>query len=168
MILLFLPWLPRMSFPYETWQALKTLVLDFTFFATTSTNVIPLWNLASTQNIGQSLPPKKFRIFWIFLDFTIHAKIIWAKTEMGTGQHFFHECKWHAHIGDVFLNILISYLNFSELVWIFYEVFKVTVKRSKGKSIRGAKWFGRDRVFSETRGKPAECDPTRGIKSIIF
>ena len=41
------------------------------------------------------------------------------------------------------------------------------VKRSKGKSIRGAKWFGQEQVFSETRGKPAECDPTRGIKSII-
>ena len=93
--------------------------------------------------------------------------MIWAKTEMGTRQHFFHECKWHAHIGDAFLNILISYLNFSELVWIFYEVFKVMVKRSKGKSIRGAKWFGQEQVFSETRGKPAECDPTRGIKSII-
>ena len=146
---------------------MKFWSIDFCFFATTSTNVIPLWNLASTQNIGQSLPPIFFRIFRIFLDFTVHAKIIWAKTEMGTGQHFFHECKWHAHIGDAFLNILISYLNFSELVWIFYEVFKVMVKRSKGKSIRGAKWFGQEQVFSETRGKPAECDPTRGIKSII-
>ena len=143
---------------------MKFWSIDFCFFATTSTNVIPLWNLASTQNIGQSLPPKKFRIF---LDFTIHAKIIWAKTEMGTGQHFFHECKWHAHIGDAFLNILISYLNFSELVWIFYEVFKVMVKRSKGKSIRGAKWFGQEQVFSETRGKPAEWDTTKGTKLII-
>ena len=86
---------------------------------------------------------------------------------MGTSQHFFHECKWHAHIGDAFLNILISYLNFSMLVWIFYEVFKVMVKQSKGKSISAAKWFGQEQVFSETRGKPAECDPTRGIKSII-
>ena len=41
------------------------------------------------------------------------------------------------------------------------------VKQSKGKSIRGAKWFGQEQVFLETRGKPAECDPTRGIKSII-
>ena len=41
------------------------------------------------------------------------------------------------------------------------------VKRSKGKSIRGAMWFGQEQVFSETRGKPAECDLTRGIKSII-
>ena len=108
-----------------------------------------------------------FRIFRFFLDFTVHAKMIWAKTKMGTGQHVFHECKWHAHIGDAFLNILISYLNFSELVWIFYEVFKVMITQSKGKSIRGAKWFGQEQVFSETRGKPAECDPTRGIKSII-
>ena len=41
------------------------------------------------------------------------------------------------------------------------------VKRSKGKSIRGANWFGQEQVFPETRGKPAECDPTRGIKSIF-
>ena len=41
------------------------------------------------------------------------------------------------------------------------------VKQSKGKSIRGAKWFGQEQVFSETKGKPAECDPTRAIKSII-
>ena len=41
------------------------------------------------------------------------------------------------------------------------------VKQSKGKSIRGAKWFGQEQVFLETRGKPAECDPTRGIRSII-
>ena len=41
------------------------------------------------------------------------------------------------------------------------------VKRSKGKSIRGAKWFGQEQMFSKTRGKPAECDSTRGIKSII-
>ena len=92
--------------------------------------------------------------------------MIWAKTEIGTVKHFFHEWKWHAHIGDAFLNILISYLNFSEFVWMFYEVFKVMVKRSKGKSIRGAKWFGQEQVFSETRGKPAECDPTRGINQL--
>ena len=35
------------------------------FFAMTSTNVISLWNLAITQNIGQSLPP----IFLEFLEF---------------------------------------------------------------------------------------------------
>ena len=107
------------------------------------------------------------KLFLEFLDFTIHAKIIWAKTKMGTGQHFFHECKWHAHIGDAFLNILISYLNFSELVWIFYEVFKVMVKRSKGKSIRGAKWLGQKRWLLEIRGKTAEWDTTRGINLII-
>ena len=146
---------------------MKFWSIDFCFFATTSTNVIPSWNLASTQNIGQSFTPICFRIFRIFLDFTMHAKIIWAKTKMGTGQHFFHEWKWHAHIGDAFLNILISYLNFSELVWIFYEVFKVMVKRSKGKSIRGAKWFGQEQMFSETRGKLAKWDTTKGTKLII-
>ena len=56
--------------------------------------------------------------FWIFLDFSIHAKIIWARTQMGNFQHFFHDCKWHAHIGYVFLNILVSYFYFSKLVWI--------------------------------------------------
>ena len=50
---------------------------------------------------------------------------------------------------------------------IFYEFFKVMVKRSKGKSIRGAKWFGQEEVFSETRGKPAEWDTTKGTKLII-
>ena len=40
---------------------------------------------------------------------------------------------------DVLLNILVSYLHFSDLVRISYEVFELTVKRSKGKSIRGAK-----------------------------
>ena len=128
---IFVPRVPQMSFPYETWQALKTLVKVCHQF------------------------------FLEFLDFIVHAKMIWAKTEMGTHQHFFHECKSHPHIGDAFLNILISYLNFSDLVWIFYEVFKVMVKRSKGKSVRGAKWFGQEQVFSETRGKPAECDPTQ-------
>ena len=106
-------------------------------------------------------------IFWIFLEFTIHGGIKRAKTQMCSFQHFFHECKWHAHIGDAFLNILISYLNFSELVWIFYEVFKVMVKRSKGKSIRGAKWFGQEQMFSETRGKLAKWDTTKGTKLII-
>ena len=70
-----------------------------------------------------------FWSFWIFLDFTIHGGSIRAKTEMGTFQHFFHECKWHWHIGVVFLNILVSYLHFFDLVWISYEVFKV---RSNG------------------------------------
>ena len=135
--LIFLPRLPQMTFPCETWQALKTLIKVCHQF------------------------------FLHFLDFTVHATIIWAKTLMGTFQHFFHECKWHWHIGDVFMNILVSYLHFSDLVWISYEVFKLTVKRSKGKSIRGAKWFGQEQVFSETSGKSVECDPTRGIKSII-
>ena len=40
------------------------------------------------------------------------------------------------------------------------------VKWSKGKSIRGAKWFGQEQVFSETRGKPAEWDTTKGTKLI--
>ena len=105
--------------------------------------------------------------FWIFLEFTIHGGIKRAKTWMCTFQHFFHECKWHWHIGDVFLNILVSYLHFSDLVWISYEVFKLTIKRSKGKSIRGAKWFGQEQVFLETRGKPAEWDTTKGTKLII-
>ena len=117
----FLPRLPQMSFPYETWQALKTLVKVCHHF---------------------------FRIFRFFLDFSVHAKIIWAKTEMRTGQHCFHECKWHARIGDAFLNILISYLNFSDLVLFFYEDFKVMIKRSKGKSIRRSKWFWQEQVFS--------------------
>ena len=146
---------------------MKFWIIDFCFFATTSMNVIPLWNLASTQNIGQSLPPNFFRIFRIFLDFKFHAKIIWARTEMGTSQHFFHECKWYAHIGDAFLNILVSYLNFFVLVWMFYVVFKGKVKQSKGKRIRGAKWFGQEQVFSGTRGKPAEWDTTKGTKLII-
>ena len=117
LIFVFLPRLPRISFPYETWQTLKTSVKVCHHF---------------------------FRIFRIVLDFTIHAKVIWAKIKMGTGQHFFHECKWHAHIGDVFLNILISYLNFSELVWIFYEVFKVKVQTVKGQKNKRSKvvWAG--------------------------
>ena len=36
-----------------------------------------------------------------------------------------------------------------------------------GKSISGAKWFGQEQVFSETRGKPAEWDTTKGTKLII-
>ena len=145
-----LPSFIRKWHSWKSWQKNKNQCSKISFFPTTSTNVIPLWNLASTENIGQSLRPiffRIFRIFRIFLEFTIHAKVIWAKTKMGIGQHFFHECKWHAPIGDVFLNILISYLNFSELVWSFYEVFKVMVKRSKGKSIRGAKCFGRNKCF---------------------
>ena len=105
--------------------------------------------------------------FWIFLDFTIHGGIKRAKTRMCTFQHFFHECKWHWHIGDVFLNILVSYLHFSDLVWISYEVFKLTVKRSKGKSIRGAKWLGQNRWLLGIRGKTDEWDTTRGINLII-
>ena len=159
-----LPTFIREWHSWKSWQKTKINGPKFHFFTTTSTNVIPLWNLASTQNIGQSLSPNFFRIV---LDFTVHAKMIWAKTEIGTVKHFFHECKWHAHIGDAFLDILISSLNFSELVWIFYEVFKVMVKQSKGKSIRGAKWFGQEQVFSETRGKPAEWDTTKGTKLII-
>ena len=86
---------------------------------------------------------------------------------MGTFQHFFHECKWHWHIGDVFLNILVSYLHFFDFVWISYEVFKLTVKRSKGKSIRGAKWLGQNRWLLGIRGKTDEWDTTRGINLII-
>ena len=108
-----------------------------------------------------------FEFFWIFWDFPIHAKIIWARIEMGNFQHFFHDCKWHAHIGDVFLKILISYLYFSELVWICSEVFKLTVKRSKGKSIRWAKWLGQNRCVFETRGKSDEWDITRGRNVIV-
>ena len=136
--LLFLPRLPRMSFPDKTWQALKTFVI-----------------------ICHQI------YFWIFLDFTILGGMIRAKTRMGTFQHFFHECKWHWHVGDVFPNILVSYLHFSNLVWISYEVFKPTVKRSKGKSIRRAKWLGQDRWLSGIRGKTAEWDTTRGINLII-
>ena len=108
-----------------------------------------------------------FWFFLIFLEFTIHGGIKRAKTRMCTFQHFFHECKWHWHIGDVFLNILVSYLHFSDLVWISYEVFKLTVKRSKGKSIRGAKWLGQNRWLLGIRGKTDEWDTTRGINLII-
>ena len=86
---------------------------------------------------------------------------------MCTFQHFFHECKWHWHIGDVFLNILVYYLHFFDFVWISYEVFKLTVKRSKGKSIRGAKWLGQNRWLLGIRGKTDEWDTTRGINLII-
>ena len=130
-----------MSFPNETWQSLRTfVVLCHHIF---------------------------FEFFWIFLEFTIHGGIKRAKTRMCTFQHFFHECKWHWHIGDVFLNILVSYLHFSDLVWISYEVFKLTVKRSKGKSIRGAKWLGQNRWLLGIRGKTDEWDTTRGINLII-
>ena len=108
-----------------------------------------------------------FLNFFEFLEFTIHGGIKSAKTRMCTFQHFFHECKWHWHIGDVFLNILVSYLHFSDLVWISYEVFKLTVKRSKGKSIRGAKWLGQNRWLLGIRGKTDKCDTTRGINLII-
>ena len=130
-----------MLFPDETWQTLKTFViLCHQIF---------------------------FEFFWTFLDFTTHGGSVRAKTRMGTFQHFFHECKWHWHIGDVFLNILVSYLHFSDLVWISYEVFKLTVKRSKGKSIRGAKWLGQNRWLLGIRGKTDEWDTTRGINLII-
>ena len=132
---------PRMLFPDETWQALKTFVI------------------LCHQII--------FEFFWTFLVFTIHGGSIRAKTRMGTFQHFFHECKWHWHIGYVFLNILVSYLHFSDLVWISYEVFKLMVKRSKGKSIRGAKWLGQNRWLLGIRGKTDDWDTTRGINLII-
>ena len=135
--LFFLPRHPRMLFPDETWQALKTFVIFATNF------------------------------FWTFLDFTIHGGSIRAKTQMGTFKHFFHECKWHWHIGDVCPNILVSYLHFSDLVWISYEVFKLTVKQSKGKSIRGAKWLGQNRWLLGIRGKTGVWDTTRGINLII-
>ena len=108
-----------------------------------------------------------FECFQKNLEFTIHGGIKRAKTRMCTFQHFFHECKWHWHIGDVFLNILVSYLHFSDLVWISYEVFKLTVKRSKGKSIRGAKWLGQNRWLLGIRAKTDEWDTTRGINLII-
>ena len=108
-----------------------------------------------------------FFIFWTFLDFTSHGGSMRAKTRMVTSQHFFHECKWHWHIGDVFMNILVSYLHFSDLVWISYEVFKLTVKWSKGKSIRGAKWLGQNRWLLGIRGKTDEWDTTRAINLII-
>ena len=133
----FFPRLPRMSFHNETWQALRTLVVLC------------------------------HHLFLNFLEFTIHGGIKRAKTRMCTFQHFFHECKWHWHIGDVFPNILVSYLHFSDLVWISYEVFKLTVKRSKGKSIRGAKWLGQNQWLLGIRGKTDEWDTTRGINLII-
>ena len=68
-LIIFLPRLPRMSFPNETWQALRTLVIlcHHIFFV----------------------------FFWIFLEFTIHGGTKRAKTRMCTFQHCFHECKWH-------------------------------------------------------------------------
>ena len=71
------------------------------------------------------------------------------------------------HIGDVYPNILISYMHFSELVWIHYEVFKVTVKQSKGKNIRRANELGQKRGFFEFRGKTHGCDTTRGSNVIV-
>ena len=125
------------TFPDETWRALKTFLI-----------------------LCQ-------QIFLNFLDFTIHGDIKRAKTRMGTFQHIFHEWKWHLHIGDVFSNILVSYLHFSNLVWISYEVFKLTVKQSKSKSIRGAKWLGQNRWLLGIRGKTDEWDTTRGINLIM-
>ena len=40
------------------------------------------------------------------------------------------------------------------------KFFKITVKRSKGKSIRIAKWLVQNRWVSEVRGKTHEWDPT--------
>ena len=137
----FLPRLPWMSFPHETWQALKTFTI--------------LWHQTFLE------------FFEVFLDFPLHGGMIRAKTRMGTYQHFCHECKWHWHTCDVFPNMLVSYLHFSDLVWISYEVFKVTVKRSKGKSTRRPEWVAQDRWLLEIRGNPVECDTTRGIKPII-
>ena len=110
----------------------------------------------SLMKLGRHLKHLPFfstNFFWTFLDFTIHGGSIRAKTWMGTFQDFFHEFKWHWHIGDVFLNILVSYLHFYDLVWISAEVFKLTVKRSKGKSIRGSKWLGQNRWLLGIRGK---------------
>ena len=137
------------------------------FFCRGTHECYSLMKLGMHLKICHSLPPIFFEFFWTFLDFTIHGGSIRAKTRMGTFQHFFHECKWHWHIGDVFLNILVSYLHFSDLVWISYEVFKLTVKRSKGKSIRGAKWLGQNRWLLGIRGKTDEWDTTRGINLII-
>ena len=58
-------------------------------------------------------------------------------------------------------------MHFSDLVWTSYEAFKLTVKWSKGKSIRGAKWLGQKRWLLEIRGKTDEWDTTRGINLII-
>ena len=66
-----------------------------------------------------------------------------------------------------FLNILVSYLHFSDFVWISYEVFKLMVKRSKGKSIIGAKWLGQNQWLLGIRGKTDEWDTTRCINLII-
>ena len=110
----------------------------------------------------------KFHEYFLnFLDFNVHGGMIRAKTRMGTYQHFCHECKWHWQTGDVFSNILVSYLHFSDLVWISYEISKVTVKRSKGKSTRRPKWVGQNCWLLEIRGNPVEWDITRGIKPII-
>ena len=133
-----------MSFPHETLQSLKTFV-----------------------NVCHGKIQNFLNLISIFSSFTIHADIIWAQTEIGTFQHFCHECKWHAHIGDVFSNILISYMHFPELVWICYEIFKVTVKRSTGKSIRGANELGQKRGLFEFRGKTHGYDTTRGSNVIV-
>ena len=90
-----------------------------------------------------------FYFFLNFLEFTINGGIKRAKTRMCTFQHFFHECKWHWHIGDVFLNILVSYLHFSDSIWISYEVFKLTVKWSKGKSTRWQSGSGKTTCFQK-------------------
>ena len=62
-----LPRLPRMSFPHESWQALKTFTI--------------LWHQIFLD------------FFKVFLDFPIHGGMIRAKTRMGTYQHVCHECK---------------------------------------------------------------------------
>ena len=75
-------------------------------------------------------------IFLIFWDFAIHAKIIWARTQMGNFQHFFHDCNWHAHIGDVFsehFDILFEFFQVSmNLLWTF-QSYGQTVKGQKHK-----------------------------------
>ena len=62
-LLFFMPRLPRMSFPDETWQALTTFVILCHQF------------------------------FLNFLDFIVHGGMIRAKSHMGTYQHFCHEYK---------------------------------------------------------------------------
>ena len=163
-----LPSFIRERHSWKSWQNINLFWSADCFFCRDTHECYSLMKLGRHLKHLSFFATKLFlNFFWTFLDFTIHGGSIRAKTRMGTFQHFFHECKWHWHIGDVFLNILVSYLHFSDLVWISYEVFKLTVKRSKGKSIRGAKWLGQNRWLLGIRGKTDEWDTTRGINLII-
>ena len=73
---------------------------------------------------------------------------------------FCPECKWYAHKGNVYLNILISYLHFSQFIWISYEfskfwsngqrAFEGPRRKSKGKTEQArkvrAKLVGRNQL----------------------